>query len=145
MANLIYKLDIDSNGRIDKFHNKRGFEIDLKLFAGLSVELSIKKWKKTRTDRQRKFYFGNYVESQIECFMEYWGGHFTKDQVHDWNKSNIFCEEKLIGDEVIKIPRNSSDLSTMEFEASLELGRIWFKQHFNWTLPVPEQQSEMDL
>jgi len=146
MANEFkYKARVGSDGKLEKVYSARAFKNDLALFRDCDIEISFKKWKKPRSDKQRRFYFGNYVESQIECFKERWGGHYTKEQIHDWNKSNIFCEEMLLNDEIIKVPKSTEDYSPMEFEDRLELGRIYFMQTFEWQLPYPLQQSELDL
>ena len=57
----------------------------------------------------------------------------------------MFCEEKLVGDEVIKMPRSSTGLSTIGWEGCLDVGRQFFLSRFNWQLPFPEQQSMMNF
>lgn len=141
-AKFKYKAQISEDGKLEKIFGSRGFYQDLKLFAGKSVWIEISRFTKTRSEQQNKFYFGNYVESQIECFKEFWGENYTKEQVHDWNKANIFCEEKLVGDEVIKVPRSSTESSTIEWEEALERGRQFFLSTFDWQLPYPLQQEE---
>lgn len=144
-AKFRYKADVDENGKIVKVYNKRGMEEDLKIFKGKSIWIDISKFTKTRSQRQNDFYWHWYVESQIDCFKEFWGANFTKEQVHDWNKANIFCEEHLVGDEVIKVPVSSTEKSTIEWELCLEKGREFFLDKFDWQLPYPKQQPELDF
>lgn len=96
---------------------------------------------KQRTTLQNSFYFGAFIYSQIDCFKERWGEILDVKQVHDWNKSNIWCEEKIVGDEVVKIPASSSEKSTVEWEERLEKCRQFFIFNFDWELPLPEQQQ----
>lgn len=42
-------------------------------------------------------------------------------------------------------PCSSTDYSTVEWEERMEGIRQWFRQTWEWELPFPEQQSELDL
>lgn len=99
--------------------------------------------KKIRSNEQNGFYFGVFVYSQIDCFKERWGEIFTVSQVHDWNKSNVWCKEIIVDDEVQKIPDTSTNKTTKEWEERLEMCRQFFMLKFGWSLPVPLTQEEI--
>lgn len=96
---------------------------------------------KQRTTKQNNFYWGAFIFSQIDCFKERWGEILDIKQVHDWNKNNVWCKEKIIGDEVIKIPASSTDNDTIDWENRLEKCRQFFLLNFDWQLPIPETQE----
>jgi hypothetical protein len=109
--------------------------------------ISITKHRKSRTSRQNAFYFGNFLQSQIDCIKEYWGETYTKEQIHEWNKTKFWGQEHLIEatGEIIYMPGSSTTNNTVEWEERLENCRQWFRQTFSWELPYPNQQSEIEL
>lgn len=117
-----------------------------KLFPDNDVEIVgiFRKPVKQRTTKQNGFYFGVFVYSQIDCFLERWGEIMDVKQVHDWNKSNVWCKEKIVGDEVVKIPASSTENDTIDWENRLEKCRQYFILNFDWALPIPNTQTEID-
>lgn len=115
------------------------------LFDGRYV-LSIKKQKRTRSLPQNAFYFGNFIESQIDCFKEFWGETYTKEQIHDWNKQKFWGDERVIEStgEIVRTPSTSTNKSTVEWEEKLETIREWFRINFEWEIGYPEQQTEIN-
>jgi hypothetical protein len=109
--------------------------------------VTIAKYKKKRSNNQNRFYFGNFIASQIECFQERWGETYRQEQVHDWNKANFWADSHINEDtgEVIMKPASSTDNNTIEWEEKLEKIRQWFRQNMDWELPFPLQQTEIDL
>lgn len=117
-----------------------------KMFPDDEIELVgvFRKPVKQRTNKQNNFYWGAFIFSQIDCFLERWGEMMDVKQVHDWNKSNVWCKEVVVGDEVIKIPASSTDNDTIDWENRLEKCRQYFLLNFDWGLPVPLQQTEIN-
>lgn len=145
MANeLIYTASV-VNGAL-KIVNRKGFDEDMKVFEGQRLIIRIKKYRKSRSNKQNRFYWGNFMQEQIECFKERWGETYRKEQVHDWNKANFWAEDHTDEEtgEIIKKPASSTDYSTTEWEEKMEIIRQWFRQVMDWELPFPEQQSEMN-
>lgn len=118
---------------------------DIKLFLlandGAGVEVTVEKFYDRHSDRQRRFYFGPFIESQINCFRERYGEILTKGQQHDFNKNNFFAHELIDKDsgEVIKIPGSTTKFNTVEFETALERARQYYFSAFDWVLPVPNE------
>lgn len=116
-------------------------------FNGKRVSITIEKLKKTRSNPQNKYYWGVVVLCQQECFLERWGEIWDKDEVHDWNKNNIWHTEIIDNDtgEVIKKPGSSKAKTTVEFEERLEKLRQKFEIDFEWRIPLPNEQIEMNI
>lgn len=110
---------------------------------GQEFILSIEKWYKKRSLNQNRFYFGNFLQSQIDCFKENWGEVYDKEQIHNWNKCNIWADELIVGDDVWKMPQSSSSFNTIDWEERLDKCRSFFKDKFNWDLPYPEKQVDI--
>lgn len=108
--------------------------------------VTIERYFPQRTSSQNRFYFGNFIPAQIECFEENWGETYSKEQMHDFNKLYFFGTEKAIEEtgEIIKIPESSTKQTTVSWEVKLEKARQWFRQSFNWELPMPNEQLEID-
>lgn len=102
--------------------------------------------KKTRSNNQNSYYWGVFVSAQIECFKESWGELYTPVQVHDWNKANLFCIHKnLPSGEVIKIPGSSAVKTSKEFEDCLTMGRQFFQNEFQFSIPIPNEDQLKEL
>lgn len=118
---------------------------DIKLFLlandGAGVEVTVEKFYDRHSDRQRRFYFGPFIESQINCFKERYGKILTKDQQHTFNKGNYFCEEFPDHNtgEIVKIPGSTKRYNTVEFETVLERIRQSYFEAFDWQLPFPNE------
>jgi len=95
--------------------------------------------KEQRTHSQNRFYWGVFIPEEIECFYNLWGTMYTKDEVHEWNKMNIWADEKLIGDRVIKTPTSSTQYDKKEWDERLETARAFFLDNFNWQMPYPDE------
>lgn len=126
--------------------NRKGFDADLEGFEGCRVLIGIKTYRKSRSTKQNAFYWGNFMQSEVDCFKEFWGETYSKEQVHDWNKSKFWAEEAFDEHtgEVIMKPASSTDNSTVEWEEKLEKIRQWFRQTWEWELPFPNEQSEIN-
>ena len=141
---ITYSFDIHEDGSVH-IRGKQKFLEDMSHFKGQTLIAEFRKPKKSRTLKQNGFYWQNYFASQKECFKEMWGETYSDSDLHDWNKNNIFCKEVVDEEsgEIFKMPRSSTKLSTVEWEECLEIGRTFFLNKFNWTLPYPNSQSEM--
>lgn len=135
-----------TDGGILKLTNQKGFTADLREFAGKHIRLTIERQTK-RSDPQNRFYWGNFITGQIDCFKERFGETYRKEQIHDFNKVNFWGTERVIEQtgEVIKIPESSTIQSKSEWEEKLENIRQWFRQNMDWELPYPLEQSEMEM
>lgn len=119
---------------------------DLKLHNGKKLHIVIKRVSGTRSDRQNRYYWGCVIQSQIDCFQERWGEIWDKDEVHDWNKNNVWGNEffdKKTG-EIFKKPGSSKTKSKIEFEERMEKLRQFFELNFEWRIALPNEQLEIE-
>lgn len=107
--------------------------------------VTISKAKKKRSLLENNFYWGYFVQYEIDCFYEFWGEKYDKEQVHNWNKVNFFCDIHYVEKtgEVVKLPGSTKDQSTVSFEEKLDDIRQWFWLNFEYKIPYPNEQGEM--
>jgi predicted SPOUT superfamily RNA methylase MTH1 len=114
---------------------------------GAKVTVDIKSRRKPRSLPQNNFYWGYFLQFEIDCFLEFWGELYDKKQIHEWNKQNFLGDVRAIENtgEVVRMPGSSKELSTVEFEAKLDDIRQWFLLNFDFIIPYPNEQGEIDL
>ena len=138
--------DVKEDGTLQK-NAKLAIAEVLRSYVGKRIRVSIEKVKNTRSHRQNRYYWGCVVEEQRDCFLERWGEIWTKDEVHDWNKSNIWNTELVNEDtgEIIKKPGSSAAQTVGEFEEKMEKLRQYFQLNFDWMIPLPNENLKFDL
>ncbi len=120
---------------------------DLPIFEGKRVEITIKRVSAKRSLQQNAYYWYIVVQEQLDCFKERWGDIFDKTQVHEWNKANIFAEEHVDEStgEIFKIPKSSTASGKMDFEEKMEMIRNYFERVFEWRIPLPNENRQMEF
>lgn len=113
-------------------------------FAGKRVKITIQTGSQ-RSNPQNRFYFGNFIQAEIDCFKERFGEVYSKDQIHEFNKTNFFGSELFIEEtgEVIKMPCSSTVFTKGEWEERLDKARAWFLQNMDWTIGYPLEQTDL--
>lgn len=119
--------------RIKKISSKIGMD------NPLPVVLTISKDIDQRTISQNKYYWGVVVPNQIDCFAEYIGNMYTKNEVHEFNKATFFSIEYLVCNEVVRMPSGSSLYDKEEFFKRIEKLRQYFIEKFDWYIPLPNE------
>jgi len=116
---------------------------DLRHLEGKSVTLTIEPITINRSDKQNRYYFGCVIEAEKQCFKERYGEIFTKNEIHEFNKSKFFQREIYDAyiNEVMVFPGSSKRFSTVEFEEKLEMIRRYFEVKFNWYIPAPNEKK----
>lgn len=146
--NIAYvDLSDPNHPKLDFKSQKQDFYKNIKSFKdGQRITVMLETYYRTRSVGQNGFYWHIFLQEQIECFKEYWGEVYDKDEMHEWNKANFWGEEKTIEatGEVIKTPASSTKQSTVEWEEKLEIIRQWFRQNFTWEISYPDQQKSIN-
>lgn len=114
---------------------KKELANELKFFEGKSVDLIIRKHKKYRSIYQNRYYWmiitmiGNDIGN-------------TKDEMHDILKFKFLKAEKVDENtgEIFPYIRDSSDLSTVEFEDYLSEIRKFAAEYLHMNIPLPNEQ-----
>ena len=131
------------------FPNQNWVYTDLKnAFADQEkITLEVKSRRKPRSLPQNSFYWGYFLQFEIDCFAEFWGEIYDKKQIHDWNKQNFLGDTKVIEStgEIVRLPGSSTDLSTVDFELKLDGIRQWFRLNFEWEIPYPNDDLELNI
>ena len=93
------------------------------------VEVIVRRPKKTRTDSQRKYYFGVIVALIAEEIGE------NKNVVHEQLKVKFLYD---LSGEMPKV-RSTSDLTTVEEEEYHSEIRMWASEFLNIYIPLPNE------
>jgi len=136
--------DVKDDGTLSNFKRLEAHQA-IKSFAGKRISIKIERAYNRRTIPENKFYWAVIIEEEIQCFKEFWGESYTKQQIHEWNKSMFWADEKLVGEEVIKTPCSSTKYTTTQWEERIELIRQWFWDKFEYRLSFPNEQKEIEL
>lgn len=149
MADFIYRAEVDADGKLAKIHNSRGFYSDLKLFSGQTIQISFKKFRRSRSTKQNAYYHSCLIPAVIDGLVDagYERYKLNSETVHEFLKDKFLKEEITSQEtgEIIAIPRSTASLSTIEFATYVDDIIRWSAEFLNITIPLPNEQSEMDL
>ncbi|MES2382579.1 MAG: hypothetical protein V4538_16140 [Bacteroidota bacterium] len=114
---------------------------------GKRLHIVIEVVKNTRSHRQNRYYWGCVIQEQIDCFHERLGEIWDKDEMHDWNKSNIWHTTSINErtGELINRPGSSKTKTVGEFEERMEKLRQKFELDWEWKIPLPNENLELDF
>ena len=115
-------------------------------FKKKKVSIIIDSVSNTRSGRENRYYWGGVIPEQIKCFKERLGEIWDKDEMHDWNKSNVWHSLVLneATGEMIRKPGSSRKQTKIEFEHRLEKLRQDFERDWEWRIPLPNEQLEIE-
>lgn len=119
---------------------------DLSEFNNKEVVVTIEEKKPFMSNDQRAFYWSGFLDSEVECFEEFYGMQFSKKQIHQWNHEHFFRVEvhNSTTDEIESFPIESTTrYTTREWEKKLDEIRAKFEEAFNWKLPYPERDEAL--
>ncbi len=108
--------------------NKDRYHKALKAFEGKPLELVLRHIRTPRSDQQNKYYWGVVVEILSNELG------YSKDDLHYALREkflNIFAKDTL------RIPKSTTDLSTVEFEVYMTDVRRWAVEFLNISIPTP--------
>jgi len=125
--NLLFSGTI-KNGKI-KLDDISGFTKYLKGFENKKVQLILRRFKTTRSNRQNKFYWGVV----IPLIAEY-AGEDDKEAIHEALKNKFL---KVRDSKGLKIVQSTTKLSTTEFEIYLEAVKRWASMECQIVIPDP--------
>ena len=135
---------VTEDGKLKIWHKSRFYE-DLKLLAGKQIEITIHKKRKKRSTSQLGYWHAVVVAMVHERFKEL-GNHYSKQQIHEYLKSNFLFEEivnKKTGD-ITKMPLSlgeDGNVSTTQMMEAIEEIQQWAVEDLEIIIPNPGQQS----
>ena len=128
------------NGRFER-NRKRVLEL-IKSFEGLNVEITFERSRKKRSNNQNAYYFGVVIPLIQEAIKEEWIEFWDKEKVHELLKSKFLFTERVDEEsaEILKIPKSTTECTTVEMEEYLLQCRTFAQEWFSLTIPEPNEQ-----
>lgn len=90
------------------------------------VVVTVKDWRKNRSNRQNAYWWGVVVPmfAHPDCMA------CSPDEAHEALKAELNCEFREVGDRLIRIPKSTANLTTLEFKELVEkaqrlAGEMW--------------------
>ena len=122
--------------------NTNKINATLKQFEGQRIELTIRKDSYYRSNQQNAYYFAVIIPLTIQAIHNEWGEIWGIDKTHQLYKSMFLFEEKANNKtgEVIKIPKSSTQNTTVEQEGFHTQCREFLKEWFNVEAPLPNEE-----
>jgi hypothetical protein len=110
------------------------FRLQFAKHEGQDIEVLVRKPKRTRTDSQRKYYFGVIVALIAEEMGD------NKNDVHEALKIKFLYD---LSGEFPKV-KSTSDLTTVEEEEYHSEIRMWASSFLNMYIPLPNEVNYED-
>jgi hypothetical protein len=119
--------------RISKLKNQRA---ELQLIIG-----------KKRTIPENNYYWGCIVEMIMLEINEQWGETFSKNDIHEFLKNRFLDGVEISNEngEIISIRKSTKDNTTTMQEEYHENCRRFAKDFLNLTIPLPNEQLEIEI
>jgi hypothetical protein len=126
-------------------NNKGKINNAIKHFEGKEIEIVVKQRKKLRSHPQNSYYFGVIIPLTINAVSDEWGEMWDAHKTHDFYKTMFLYDEVTHYDtgEVIKIPKSSTDNSTIEQEKYHVKCIEFLKEWFNVYVPLPNEHLKI--
>jgi len=123
-------------GRIEKgkliIDRQQDFEIYLAKLCG-DVEVTVCRPRKQRSNSENSYYFGVVVP----ILSEHTG--YTPDEIHSLLKEKFLSKIIVVAGKDEKIPRSSTELSTIEWEKWMTEIREWASIELNCYVALPNE------
>jgi hypothetical protein len=126
--------------------NRKYISDVIKSFEGANIIITIEKRKKKRSNNQNAFYW-LVIDMMREGFNNTLGENVGVQEVHEFLKNRFLFKEIVnenIG-EVVKMPKSTTELTTIEFEEYLDNIRAFGLEFLGITIPMPNEQIIIDF
>lgn len=139
---------ISHEGRLNINSDERPMFLEmLSRQAGKGISVLVRVEGKRRSPAQNGYYYGVVVGMIQNAIKDEWGELLTKDEAHELLKQNCNWKEVVntATGESVKLAQSTANLSTMEFEEYLEKCRRFAEEYLNVRIPLPNEQTEINL
>ena len=122
------------------------FDEGLRLMArekDLEVTIEVKKARKYRSVFQNSYYWG-VVITLVAGRLKELGHDVDKDLTHEFLKGRFLYTEMTAGEETMRVPKKTSDLSTTEFEEYVETVKQFAAEVLDLFIPDPNDNDVLD-
>lgn len=132
------------NGNLQR--NKAKILQAIKSFDGKEIEIIIKRKRKSRSNPQNAYYFGVIIPITQRAINDEWGEIWSIQKTHEFLKNMFLYEERTNHDtsEIIKIPKSTTENSTLEQEMYHTQIRNFLLEWFNVNIPLPNEHINFD-
>ena len=116
----------------------------LQPLKGREIELVVKRRSKTRSGYQNAYYWGVVINIVTEALVDL-GNNVTHEDAHEFLKANFNYSEILNErtGEVMRVPRSTTELSTIEFSEYIEKIAQWASEWLKINIPEPNEQTKI--
>ena len=132
------------NGNLQR--NKAKILQAIKSFDGKEIEIIIKRKRKSRSNPQNAYYFGVIIPITQRAINDEWGEIWSIQKTHEFLKNMFLFEERTNHEtsEIIKIPKSTTENSTLEQEMYHTQIRNFLLEWFNVDIPLPNEHINFD-
>jgi len=131
-----------------KISHREQFDVDLEGFEGCRGILTLKKYRKTRSNKQNAYYHGCVIPYVIDgiAAMGTSRSLLSAENVHEMLKAKFLGEDIPNEDgEFIRINRSTTDLTTTEFMEYLADIQRWAAEFLHIVIPDPGEQADLQF
>lgn len=152
MANeLIYTANVTDDGHL-KIVNRKGFDQDMKAFAGQRLIIRIKKYRKSRSNKQNAYYWGAVISYVTDGLVDMgFDRHLlSAENVHHMLRDKFLKEDLGITDgdhagEFVTMVKSTTDLSTTEFMDYIAAIQKYAAEFLGIVIPDPGEQTDLEF
>lgn len=125
--------------------NRKLMDLELPVYfkEGKELEITIERKFSKRTTQSNRYYW-LLITMIAERFREL-GNDCTKDDIHCFMRSKFCFKEILKDDEVLQLPKSTTELTKSEMSEYIEKIKIFSATSLDLNLPEPNQQLEWKL
>lgn len=126
----------------ESLHLDRNWEtLDaLKELEGKRVEVSLKEWKNTRSNRANRYYWSVVIPSVFEAFAENGIKLVNQQQAHEMMRRKFLMEEVEINRKPFMIPKSTTEMKIDEFSNYIFVVVEYLRDFYNYTVPEATEQ-----
>jgi len=120
----------------------QGFETihAMRELEGKRVEVSIKEWKNTRSNRANKYYWSVVIPAVVEAFDGMGIKLVNTNQAHEAMRIKFLMEEIQVGDKSFRIPKSTAKMKTDEFANYIFVVVEYLRDFYNYVVPEPSEK-----
>lgn len=112
----------------------------LKELEGKRVEVTIKEYKNTRSNRANRYYWGVVIPSVFKAFAEMGIKLVNQEQAHEMMRIKFLMEEVQIGEESFRVPKSTTKMKTDEFANYIFVIVEYLREYYSYVVPEPKEK-----
>ncbi len=112
----------------------------LKELEGKRVEVTIKEYKNTRSNRANRYYWGVVIPSVFKAFAEMGIKLVNQEQAHEAMRIKFLMEEIQVGEDSFRVPKSTTKMKTDEFANYIFVIVDYLREYYNFVVPEPKDE-----